>query len=130
MKLFTVVRPEFQVALSKLLDADVPVETAFKLRGMAEIIAKELKKFGEVRSKLLEKYAEKDDKGKPVMDEQRNYKFSNENLPKIAKELEKLSKIEFKLASVSLKELGSDIKLSAKDLLALGDMVVLEKKKA
>ena len=62
-------------ALSKLMNANLDIKTAYTLGRIANKIGQELKSTENLRIKLVEKYGDKDDKGKHVVPEDKKEEF-------------------------------------------------------
>jgi hypothetical protein len=124
MKLRVLVSPNFQAALSKLASQELPLLTAFFLKGIAKKNAEEYKKYEEVRLEALSKVADKNEDGSLKVDANNKTHLNMENLAKFQAEMEPLEESEVSLGSIKLSDLGNKTSLSTNDLLALDDLIV------
>ena len=69
MKLSKIVDPQFQGAVKKLAAQELPLRTAFTLRGVIKSLNDELSKYDEVRNEALQKLGEKKEDGSLNIDE-------------------------------------------------------------
>jgi hypothetical protein len=124
MKLSKLVNPEFQVALRKLATQEVPLRTAFKLKGMIKQVNEALAKYDEVRTDALKRYGDKDDKGELVLDEGgKNVKLSEDSAQGFVKELNDLLNDEIEIGGVKVADLGENCSLSTTELMLLEDII-------
>ena len=124
MKLGKIVDPGYQSVLRKLASQDIPLKTAFKLKGMIKIGNEELVKYEEVRSEALKRLGDKKEDGSLVIDEKGTVKLAEENMEKFVAELNALLVTEINVGSVKLSELGDKVALTTQDLFTLDDLIV------
>lgn len=114
--------PAFTKGMELLLKQKLPVKTAFRIKTLTNKFNEELKKFAELRVQILEFHCAKKEDGTPDLDENRNFKFDNETVAKVTKEINDLLSIEVEFEPIKIDELG-DISLSGEDLLSLGEVI-------
>jgi hypothetical protein len=114
--------PSFMKVMESLLKEKVPLKTAFKIKTLTMKFNDELNKFHELRKDILTRYSDKDEAGKPILDERENVKLSDENMLAFQKDLTELLTIEFETDAIKIDELG-DISLTASDLFTLGEII-------
>ena len=115
-----IVNPEFATAYRKLMDADLPIKTAYKLKKMATQITDEQRRYDELRKQLLEKLGEKDDKGDLKIEN--GIVMLGDNEKAYVTEHQELLDIDIELTAINVDDLG-DVKLSVSDLIALGNLI-------
>jgi len=114
--------PSFTSTMQELLGKKLPVKTAFKIKTLVDKFNAELAKFSSLRKDLLERNCDKNESGSPLVDENGNYKFSQEALQVVSKDLIDLASIEVEFEPLSLDSLG-DIDVTAQQLFDLGPVV-------
>lgn len=125
MKLSKLVDPQFQVALRKLASQEVPLRSAFKLKGMIKQVNEALTKYDEVRTDALKRYGDKDDDGGLLLDEGgKNVKLSENNAQAFVKELNDLLNDEVDIGSLKISDLGDNLSLSTTELILLEDIIL------
>ena len=107
MKIARLIDPQFHAALNKLTAGDLPLRTAFKLKGIVKTVNDEYAKYEEVRKAALQKYGKKKEDGSLDLTENQEVKFEGSSLKDFAMELTELAKEEIQLPTVSLSELVS-----------------------
>ena len=123
MKLRTLTDPKFLEALSKMISADIPMQTAFKLKKIISMIDDERKNYEDLRKGLLSECGKKDDTGELVVDKNGHVEFSEESKKTFIEKHEELLDVEVNLPKVSIREFGDAIKLSTADLFLIEDML-------
>lgn len=123
MKLLRVVDEKLHAALQKLSNEQLPLKTAFKLKGINKLIKDEFAKYDEVRKEALQKHGLKNEDGSLKTDEKNNVKFDQDGMKGFIEELNELSNMEVEIPTISLSELGS-VNLTAAQLEALDGVVV------
>jgi hypothetical protein len=124
MKLSKLVDPSFQAALRKLASQDVPLRSAFKLKGMIKQVNDALAKYDEVRTDALKRYGDKDEKGELVLDENRSVKLSEDNAQNFVKELNELLNDGVEISNLKIAELGDKAALTTSELMLLEDVIL------
>lgn len=119
MKVHVLASEGFQSALNKLLAAELPLKTAFKLKKFVGAIQEDLKTFEELRSKVFQEFGTKDENGEVIVKDGMitlDPALADQWQPKLLdlQELEAEAKLELKLD-----DLGDKVELSAADLMAL-----------
>jgi hypothetical protein len=123
MKLAQITGENFQRALDKLYSQQLPIKTAFKLKGIIKVIREEYAKYEEVRNNALKKYGKKDDKGELVVDSKNKVQFENDSYEEFLKEFNELTSLDINIDQIKLSELG-DASLSTQDLEILNGLIV------
>ena len=122
MKLSKIVDPTFVKALNKLNMQELPLKTAFKLKGIIMKTDEERQKYNEVRQQALLKHGEKDENGEIKVDDQGQAIMSNESMSAFITEINDLLLIDIDVPSISITELGS-VSMSSNELFLL-DFIV------
>ena len=114
--------------LTKIVQAEVPIRTAFRINRFAKSVQMELGTFDQTRMGLVQKYGEKekDSQQISIKDPEKLKEFNS----KIQKVLTEIISIDFK--PIRFEELGNDMKISAAELFALEKIIIFpeEVKKA
>lgn len=87
---------------SKILKQSFKGSLAFKIARIARELEKEMQTFNEERVKLIEKYAEKNENGDFVTDENNNIKINNSKIDEINKEFDSLLNTELEINAEKL----------------------------
>jgi hypothetical protein len=124
MKLSKLTDPQFQATLRKLAGQEIPLRTAFTLKGIIKRVNDELNRYDEVRHEALEKLGERDADGKIIVDERNNVKLSDENMNTLAAELNSLLNTDVDVGNVKLSDLGDKLNITTNELIALDDLIV------
>lgn len=99
-------------SLSKLLNKELPVKTAYRLGRLSKVLQSELDQFNLTRNNLIKKYGKEKDGQYQIEPDDK------EALEKFNKEIEELLTVEINIDSynpINVDDLG-DIKLSAIDM--------------
>ena len=124
MKLARLVAANFRLALGKLSAQPMPLRAAFRLKEIVSKIDAAAARFEEVRRAGLEKYGSRDERsGRLIVAESGAVSLTQENLARLADELNELGSMEVEVGSLSIAELGDEAMLSADDLAALGELL-------
>jgi hypothetical protein len=119
---------QFVPALENLLKKEMPLSTCEELVECLQEIEEKSKIIQRVRVSLIDKYLEKDDKGKPVVIDNTTPKFiSDEAKSKFMAEVTELLKGNFEVkfdSKVILKE--TDV-MSAQEYMLIKDFIKIEK---
>ncbi len=116
-----------QGAVAKLYKQDgFDSVTAYRVMKNFNAVAAEVKIYEEQRIKLCEKYAKKDEEGKPVI-ENENYMFEDEDFLKLNEQIGALREetVDVKIRKVSLESI-SCAKLSPAQIESIGFMLDIE----
>lgn len=98
--------------------------TAFKLRGVAKLIAEEHGKYDEIRIGLVKKWGDKDEAGELVIDEKTGSAvFSGENYTEFLREINELGSIEVDVPKLHISELDGLKNFTGKDFLYLDELI-------
>src|SRR5271165_948025 len=104
--------PNFQNALNKLANQELPLRTAFYLKGVLKKNAEESKKYEDGRLEELSKVGNKNEDGSLKVDSNNQVHLDQENLVKFQTQLEMLLETEINLGLIKLSELGEKASLS------------------
>lgn len=126
MKLARIIDERLHVALNKLSKEALPLKTAFKLKGIIKAIQEEYAKYDEVRKDALQRHGEKNKDGSLKIDERQNVVFSGDSLAAFAKDMADLTNMEVNISTVTLAELGDNIKITIEDVEMLEDIITLD----
>jgi len=124
MKLSKLVDPTFQAALKKLSTQDIPLKSAFKLKGVIKQVNEALTNYENVRVDALKRFGEKNDSGDLVVGEGGSVKLSEDNAAGFVKELNELLNSDIDVGSVKVSELGDKLSIGTTELMALEDLLV------
>lgn len=111
-------------SLTKLLTKELPIKTSYKLSKLGKQVFEEFKTFQEIREKMINKYADRDEEDN-IIDIDGKVTILSDNIDKFNKEINELMDIDisFNFEGVSIEELG-EIEISGIDLLNLEDFIV------
>lgn len=103
--------------------AEIPVQLAWKLRGLAKFLEEQSKTYEEMRKELLQKHGKKDDKGELLMGDNGQVEFDEGKKDAFIKDHKALLDQEVEIKDkIKLNDLAA-VKLSASDLLVLEDLI-------
>ena len=122
MELKRLIDPQFQTALRKLASQDLPLKSAFLLKGIIKQVTHELNKYDEVRNEALKKYGTKNEDG-TLQTENGSVQFTPDNLKEFSVEMENLIGCEVMVGTISINDLGDKATLTTSDLLQLDGVV-------
>jgi hypothetical protein len=123
MELNKIVDPQFQGILRKLAGQELPLRSAFTLKGIISNVNGELKKYDEVRGEALQRLGEKGEDGKVLINENGSVKLSEESMKSFVQEMNSLLTTNISVGHITAKDLGDKCSLSASDLLTLDDLI-------
>ena len=123
MKLGSIVDSGFQSSLTKLIACDLPVRTAFKLKGIATTIATEHEKYNKLRMELITRFAETEENGELKKQENGDAVFTESEYEKFLGEFRELQSIDVEIPTIALSELETLKGFKADDFLRLGDLI-------
>lgn len=124
MKLARITDDRFHLALAKLSAEPLPLRVAFKLKGLSKIVHGEHSKYEEVRQGALKKYGLKNEDGSLKVDERNNALFDADGIQAFTAEIAELTAIEISLPTVTLSELGDNVRLTVAEVEALEGVLV------
>ncbi|CAM6003912.1 unnamed protein product [Sphagnum balticum] len=124
MKLSKLVDPQFQAVLRKLAAQEIPLRTAFKLKGIIKTGNDELAKYDEVRGDALKRFGDKKEDGSLDIGANGTVQLSSDNKEQFVAELNALLASDINLGNVKLSELGDKVSLTTEELLNLEDLIV------
>ena len=123
MKLGKLVDPSYQAILKKLAIQEIPLRTAFKLRGIIKIGNDEFLKYEEVRADALKRFGDKKEDGSLDADEKGTVKLSEENMKKFVDELNALLVLDINVGKIKIDELGDKVSLTTQELMILDELI-------
>lgn len=123
MKLGKLVDPNYQAVLKKLAAQEIPLRTAFKLRGIIKTSNDEFAKYEEVRADALKRFGDRKEDGSLDADANGTVKLSEENMAQFVAELNLLLGTEVSVGNIKLSELGEKASLTANDLMILDSLI-------
>ncbi len=122
MKLEKIVDKKFQKALNNLLQQNMPLKTAFKLRGLNKKVKEEVEKYEACRHAALNKYGRKTEDGRLEI-VGKAVQFESDGMDKFLRELGELGSVDVDVGHIDIADLGDDIALSVEDLEALDPVI-------
>lgn len=87
--------------LNALMSQNFTGRQAFTIARLNRVLQQKAKGFETVRQELISKYADKNDAGEPILDEQGNVHIADEHIPMVNKELNEILNTEIELGEVS-----------------------------
>ena len=125
MKLARLIDQGFQNSVRTLMKQPLPIKVAYKLRGVVKKAEEELNQYEEMRKEALQKYGKKKEDGSLDITETNNVQFeTRESMQDFLKDIGDLTNLDVDMATISVEELGGDIKLSTEDLMNLDGLLV------
>jgi hypothetical protein len=112
----------FTAAVQNLMNQPLLIATAFKLKATIDGLNKHIANHSSLKQVIIERYCNKKEDGKPLIDENNMYTFPPETVPDLNKELLELNSIEIDIDTISLEEL-KDVKLTTNQLFDLGSLI-------
>ena len=106
-----------------MLAANLPIKTAFKLKGVANKVADELDKYDKLRLEMITKYADKDEKGNIALEDNGHAKFSSDGLRKFIDNLNELGSVDVDIPAIHISELDGLDNFTGEDFVFLGDLI-------
>lgn len=123
MKIKTLVNPQFFNSLRKIINAEIPVSLAWKLKGTVKYLEQQHQAYDDMRKELLTKHGDVDDQGNPKTDETGQVVFKDGAKEKFIAAHKELLEQDIELESkISVADIAS-IKLTTSDLLVLEDIL-------
>lgn len=101
---------ELQNLLGRLRNEKISIKTAYKFNKVVDILEKELNFYTKQLSKIIDKYALKDENGRPVLSEDKtSIQIKEDKIEDCQREMNELSTITFDINDISftLEELGN-----------------------
>lgn len=101
---------ELQNLLGRLRNEKISIKTAYKFNKVVDILEKELNFYNKQLSKIIDKYALKDENGQPVLSEDKtSIQIKEDKIEDCQREMNELSTITFNINDISftLEELGN-----------------------
>lgn len=101
---------ELQNLLGRLRNEKISIKTAYKFNKVVDILEKELNFYNKQLSKIIDKYALKDENGQPVLSEDKtSIQIKEDKIEDCQREMNELSTITFDINDISftLEELGN-----------------------
>ena len=126
MLLSKILDQRFKSGLTKLIAADIPLKSAFKLKSILQSVNDALKIYDEVRLEAIKKHGLKKEDGSLDMDDNQNVRFDPSKYEDFAKEMQDLLSTDIAVGKVSLSELGEKIQISVDELSSLEAIIELK----
>ena len=123
MKLGKLVDPQYQAVLRKLASQEIPLRTAFKLRGIIKVGNDEFAKYEEVRADALKRFGNRKEDGSLDADEKGTVALNEENMAQFVAELNGLLATDVDVGTIKVSELGEKASLTAQDLMILDSLI-------
>ena len=123
MKLSKLVDPQFQSTLRKLAGQEVPLKTAFALKGIIKRANEELVKYEEVRTSAVQRFGDKKEDGTLETNESGNVKLNDENAAAFVAELTSLLSTEVDIGAIKAQDLGDKITLTTSELMSIDELI-------
>lgn len=125
MRLSQLASPEFKAAVDKLMAAQLPIKTTFKLKKLVLALEPEVKIFHETRESIVKAYGEKNEDGSLKADSKGMVQLDILRVEEWKPKLSELMMLEstVELTKFSLSDFGDQLQLSANELFALGDLI-------
>lgn len=124
MKLAKIIDPKFKDVIRKLAAEKLPLKTAFKIKGIMKTLDGEIEKYDEVRREALDKYGSRGEDGELVVDATGGVQLDAASMAMFMKSVNELLGMQVAVDTISISELGDDVRLSADDLTALDDLLI------
>ena len=123
MQLRKIIQEDFQSTLANLAQSDVPVKTAFKIKKIVEKVNEKHEEYENKRLKLVNELGDKNKDNELKTNEDGQAQFNKQNWKKFTDALVDLQSSDIDVGTIHIDDLEG-INITAKDLLALGDVVV------
>ena len=124
MKLGILANQNFQSALNKLADQELPIQVSFKIRRIIKKMNDELKIFNDTKDSLINRFGEKSEDGNLKINQDGTVSLDLKRKEEWLKELNDLNNLETSLPKIYLSELGDKLTISANELLILDGLIV------
>lgn len=125
MKVIKIISPQFQEALTKLSNQELPPKSAKKVLSIIRLANDSSNDFHTSRIDYMSKIAEKDKKGKPKVDDKNQFILPKDKLEEINEHIREMMNKDIDLSAlqISLDDLG-DIRMTAQELSLLEDLFI------
>lgn len=123
MELGKLVDLQFQSALRKLANQELPLRTAFALKGIISNVNSELKKYEEVREKALDQLGSRNEAGEVIVNDNGSVQLSEENMKTFVSQMTALLSVNVTVGTIAVSDLGDKCSMSTSDLMALDGLV-------
>ena len=124
IKLSRIADSRLHAALNKLSNAQMPLKTAFKFKGIMKIVREEFTKYDEVRKEAIQKHSIKNEDGSIKVDEYDNATFTDEGLQAFIVELNELGSLEIEVPTIKVSELNEDVNVTLEEVEILDGIIV------
>lgn len=124
MKLSQIINLETKQALLRLSEQKLSIKTAYKLKTILKSIDEEINKYEQIRLDLLHQFGNKDASGQLEIDANNNVVIEPDKMKEFLKKHNELLDLDVELGSISLSEFDNQVKISTKDMLVIGDIIV------
>jgi hypothetical protein len=122
LSLATLTSEAFREAFKKLIEAELPIQAAYKCTAIAREIDTHVKDYSTVRNKTLSKYAKKDESGKLVL-ENGSPVFEQDKLLEFRREMAELNACMVEISTISIQECGDKAEIKAAEIMALEGVI-------
>lgn len=123
LQLRDVLDNNFKLALNKLSEAEIPAMAAWNIAQIIKKTREQSLLFQKVRLDTIKKYAELNEKGQPVIDENGQIQFkSDQGKESVTNELEPILDQEIEVPQLKMSML-SDVKVEARVLVLLAKII-------
>lgn len=122
VKLNELLNPQFSQALSSLAQREIPAKTSFIVATIVHERMAHLATFDIARKGLLDRFAQKDDNGKPKLNEA-NTEYLFDDRASYDAEFEKLADLEVECSTLERSELLELKTLKAADIIPLHSLI-------
>lgn len=93
---------ELQELLNRIKNEKISIKTAYKFNKIIDILEKELNFYNKQLSKIIDKYALKDEKGQPVLSKDKtSVQIKEDKIEDCQREMNELSTITFNVNDIS-----------------------------
>lgn len=131
MKVSELLNENFTVSLAnfrKTKSKNMTLETAIKIKKVCDLVTKEFDLFQEARLEAASLFADKDDTGAPVI-ENNSFRLSQENHMKLNEKLAEIINKEIPIETIKMSELGNPKEvfgLSTEDVINLQSVLLAD----
>ncbi len=119
MKLARLIDPGFQKSIASLAKQSLPLKAAWLLRGVIKNVEEELERYEELRKEALIKHGKKAEDGLIETDELNQVQFDEKGMQAFAADIGSLVNIEINMPTITLAELGEEVRLNVEDIMNL-----------
>jgi len=122
MKLSQIINPHLKSLLEKIVKCQMPIASAWRIKGVVKEINEATVRYEEMRSELIKKYAKKDESGEFVVTDGK-VNVASENMDAFSLELNELLSMDFELKKLAFTDLPNSLELSPEEAFVLEAIV-------